>query len=133
MKRPAPTSFTVTPSVLNFTGIAGNVATPVPQLVTVNKVGGGTANWSANLNTTDGSPWLTGDILNGANQGVIEISANPSGLDPGTYTGTIVITASDNNNNPILDPNGNPLTATTNVNFYVTASGADPQRKRRPR
>ena len=133
MKRPAPTSFTVTPSVLNFTGIAGNVAGPVPQLVTVNKVGGGTAKWSANLNTTDGSAWLTGDILNGTNQGVIEISANPSGLDPGTYTGTIVITASDNNNNPILDPNGNPLMATTNVNFYVTATGADPQRKRRPR
>jgi hypothetical protein len=132
LKRPSPTTFTITPSVLTFTGVAGNVATPVPQPVTVNKLGGGSLTWSANINTSDGGTWLTGNVLSGTNQGVIQISANPSNLTPGTYTGAIIVSGSDASGNPVLDANGNPLMVTANVNFYVTATGVEPQRQRRP-
>ncbi len=133
VKRPAPTTFTITPSVLSFTGIAGNVATPVPQPVTVNKLGGGTLAWSANINTTDGGTWLSGDALGGTNTATMNISANPSSLAPGTYYGTITITGNDSSGKPVLDANGNPFSASSNVSFYVTATGVPPQRKRRPR
>ncbi|GEM_PF-1679139 len=131
IQRPAPTSFTITPTILNFTGVAGDVSTPVPQPVTVIKLGGGTLKWSVNVNTSDGGPWLTGNVLNGTNQGVIQISANPSNQAPGTYTGTLTVTGSDNNNNPILDANGNPLVMVTNVNFLVTATKVEPAHRGR--
>jgi uncharacterized protein (TIGR03437 family) len=131
--RPKPTTFTVTPPTLSFTGVAGNVATPVPQPLTVSKLGGGTLSWGANVNTSDGTNWLTGDNLGGSNTATINISANPSNLTAGTYTGTITITGNDSSGNPVLDNNGNPLQAVCNVTFLVTDSVAQPQIKRKPR
>jgi uncharacterized protein (TIGR03437 family) len=133
VRRPAPTTFTITPSVLSFTGIAGSVATPVQEPVTINKLGGGNLTWSANINTTDGGTWLTASTLSGTNTSTITIAANPSSLTPGTYYGTVTITGDDGSGNPVLDANGNPLIATTNVLFYVTATGAPPQHRRDPR
>jgi uncharacterized protein (TIGR03437 family) len=128
LKRPLPTYFTITPSLLNFTGIAGSTTT-ASQPVTVNKLGGGTLAWTASINTTDGGTWLTADVLSGTNTSGMTITADPSTLSPGTYYGTITVTGTGSDSKPVLDANGNPLTVVTNVNFFVTASGASPQRR----
>lgn len=88
----SPTSSTpvisLTPSMLNFTGIAGG-SNPSPQSITVSNTGGGTLNWTA----ADNATWLTISPTTGTNTGTIAASVNLAGLAAGTYTGIISISA----------------------------------------
>jgi len=58
------------------------------------------------------SAWLSVSPSAGATPGLITITADPTNLPPGPYSGTITITV----------PNANPSTSTVNVQFTVTAA-----------
>jgi uncharacterized protein (TIGR03437 family) len=80
-------TITVTPTSLAFSYTAGGAA-PAAQALTVT-VGDGMP-FTAVAITNDGNPWLTAAIA-GAN--TVNVTANPAILSPGTYTGTITLTA----------------------------------------
>ena len=68
-------------------------------LVTVSDSGGGMLPFQATSQTDDGGNWLTVSPGSGTATPtasvVLQVGANPAGLKPGTYRGTIVISASD--------------------------------------
>jgi hypothetical protein len=132
IRRPPPTTFTATPAILDFAAVAGQ-GNPPSQPLSVNKLGGGTLTWSAAISTSDGGSWLTSDITSGTNSGTMNISVDQTSLTMGTYTGTITVTGSDANGNPLLDANGNQLTMTTTVRFVISSSSVRPARPVRPR
>jgi trimeric autotransporter adhesin len=60
----------------------------------------------------NGSNWLSASPLNGSSPGLVTVTADPSALAPGLYTGTIVIAMA----------NANPPMQTVDVQFTVTPS-----------
>ncbi len=83
---------------------------PSNQTLTVNSTQS-TLAVSAAVSTTSGGNWLT--IMGGGNiPAVFSIAANPAGLSPGTYQGSIVLSAEGAANSP----------ATVPVTFVVAAA-----------
>jgi hypothetical protein len=76
---------------LSFAGVAGG-KNPNAQLLRLPNPGGGTLNWTA----SDDMSWLTmpasGSVLGGYSNAQT-VSVNTTGLAPGTYTGTINLSA----------------------------------------
>jgi len=68
-------------------------ATSTPQLFTVNSVGG-SATFSVSTSTTTGGFWLTA-VGGGTTPSTVVAGVNPGALGPGTYTGKILVTATD--------------------------------------
>src|SRR5207248_2570253 len=64
--------------------------------------------FSTQVSTT----WLRVSPEAGASPGLIEVTADPTDLQPGNHVGTITI----------LTPNANPPSTTVNVTFSVTAA-----------
>ncbi len=133
--RNSPQSFTVTltvlqpctlqplPSQINLSAVQGQ-ATPTSQTFTLGETGscGGGVAWSATGDA--GSTWLNLSPSSGTDTSggsTITVSASAGGLAPGTYTGSITVSAS--NNGIVLQ--GSPQTIT--VTFVVsdfTVSGS---------
>jgi uncharacterized protein (TIGR03437 family) len=76
-----------------------------PQIVSITNSGGGTLVWSA----TSNAPWLlispaafcsTSQSCTGTAPSALAIYTNPNGLQPGTYTGVITVTAVGASNSP---------------------------------
>jgi adhesin/invasin len=65
---------------------------PAPPTQTVSI----TATSSASFTVASDSPWLTSDIQAGTTPATITVRADPSGLDPGVYTGILSIQALGN-------------------------------------
>ncbi|NIM82078.1 MAG: hypothetical protein GTO20_25090 [Candidatus Aminicenantes bacterium] len=80
-------------TVLNFTAVLSGTTTG-PQDLWVST--SGTLDWSVGIEVS----WLSCSPTSGANDGVISVSVNPTGLGPGTYTGTITITSANAVNSP---------------------------------
>jgi hypothetical protein len=78
-----------------YFGAAGNKITS-PQKISVSNSGTGTLNWSA----SDNKSWLSVSPKSGTNSGVINVTANKSGLSPGTYTGAVTVQSSNASNSP---------------------------------
>ena len=72
-------------SQLQFVYTIGG-AFPAAQTVTIGNAAGGTLVWS----TREGPSWLR---FSSPDRSTLVVSVNPAGLSPGTYTGTIPITA----------------------------------------
>ena len=91
MATPAPTPPVISLSApqLQFAYTMGG-ASPPPQTVTISNSGGGTLTWVA----SPSAPW----IVLGAPSLVVSI--NPTGLNPGTYQGTVTISATGATNSP---------------------------------
>jgi uncharacterized protein (TIGR03437 family) len=87
---PAP-SISLSKTQLQFSFILGGVL-PVAQAVTVSNAGSGNLVWSA----MPSASWISVSSSSTA----VTLSANPSGLSPGTYTGTVSVTASGATNSP---------------------------------
>ena len=85
-----PPTISLSSTHLQFSYTAGGAA-PASQNVIVSNSGGGTLTWSVASNVS----WLT--LASGE---WLTVSANPSGLSPNTYTGTITITAAGASNSP---------------------------------
>jgi uncharacterized protein (TIGR03437 family) len=80
-------TITATPSSLAFSYAPGGAA-PAAQVLTV-AVGDGAAFTVAAV-TNDGNPWLAAAI---ASTTTVNVTTNPTILSPGSYTGTITLTA----------------------------------------
>ncbi|MGH9720099.1 MAG: SMP-30/gluconolactonase/LRE family protein, partial [Bryobacteraceae bacterium] len=65
------------------------------QIVTIANPGGGTLNFRAAAATTSGGRWLSVSAASGevvpAKPSILNVTANPQGLAPGTYSGTLSI------------------------------------------
>jgi adhesin/invasin len=87
---PQQTSQTVlNPGQLSFANESGQPAPP-GQTVQITSATGGVVTWTA----TSSAPWLVVTPTSGITPAQITVSVNPTGLAPGTYTGSIFITDS---------------------------------------
>jgi len=98
---PVPTSVNVQPALsvqpggLTFSTSVG-IQPPV-QLLQISNQGGGSLAWSA----TDTRSWLSLDITSGVAPSSPVVLVNAIGLAPGSYTGTITITAPGVTGSPV--------------------------------
>ncbi|HMJ34003.1 MAG TPA: LamG-like jellyroll fold domain-containing protein [Baekduia sp.] len=84
----APPALGVTPSTLAFTAMQGG-ANPAPQTVDVSNTGGGTLTYTV----TKDQSWLTVTPTSGTAPSTLTVGANSAGLAPGSYTGTVAVSA----------------------------------------
>jgi len=82
----------VSPPVLSFTGNDGGFG-PAPQVVTVSNPGVQPLNWIGSTNVSWLSLSESGGTLQPANNAQVTVSADTSRLLPGTYSGSISISA----------------------------------------
>ena len=101
------------PSILNFTAVAGS-SNPPDQTVNISNIGVDTLNWTASSETS----WLRVSPAGGAAPSTLTASIDISGLAAGTYNGSIVISATDAFNSPTRVP----VTLTILPVFNVTPS-----------
>jgi hypothetical protein len=95
-----PCAIASTPPVLNFTGVAGQLA-PAAQAASISASGAcaNALDWTASTSTTSGGTWLIASPASG----MVSLSAPSStnigvslaGLAAGTYSGTVIVTAID--------------------------------------
>ena len=84
----APSALAATPGSLTLTAFLGG-PNSASQTVAIYNQGSSTLNWSAGTS----APWLVLSAKTGTTPQTISISANPSGLAAGSYTGTVTFTA----------------------------------------
>jgi uncharacterized protein (TIGR03437 family) len=104
-------SMSASPTSLTFSGFShGSVA--APMAVSVNSSSFGLP-FQVTTNTASGGNWLQTDVASGSSPATVNVTANPAGLAPGTYQGTVTLTS----------PYANPSTIAIAVTFNVkTAS-----------
>ena len=87
-----PPAIGVSPTSLSFTARQGD-ANPATQTLSISNIGGGTLTWAA----IDNAPWLTLLTLlgqaSGTGNAVVTVSVSTGSLAVGTYTGSIIISA----------------------------------------
>jgi Metallo-peptidase family M12B Reprolysin-like/Viral BACON domain len=92
---PTPPEISLSRSQLDFgANLSSKITTT--QTIIVENEGGGTLSWSASADTS----WLNVSPASGTNSGVLSISANASGLNAGTYSGTVTVSDSVATNSP---------------------------------
>jgi uncharacterized protein (TIGR03437 family) len=88
--------FSVQPGGLSFSYVAGAAASS--QFVSVVNQGSAAAPFSATVSTRSGGNWLSAPTASGSapafGQGSIAVTADPTGLAPGVYTGYVSISVS---------------------------------------
>jgi len=84
----APPAIGASPISLSFTATEGG-ANPATRPLSISNTGGGTLSWT----TTDNVPWLTLSQASGTNNGVVIVSVITGAAGPGTYNGTISLSA----------------------------------------
>jgi adhesin/invasin len=77
----------VLPSQISFAGEAAQPA-PAPQTVQITNTDGRVEPWTA----VGAAPWLTVSPPAGATPASVNISVDPAGLEPGSYTATVTFT-----------------------------------------
>ncbi len=101
------------PGPLTFAGQAGG--TPPPsQNVTVG-TGSAVLDYAVTTSTTSGGNWLTVNPGSGQSGGTISISANPSTLAAGTYTGTVKVYTAASNSPQTISVTFNVTSAPFNI------------------
>jgi len=132
--QPGAPSVTVAPTAFRFQFVAG--APAKSQTLSISNAGGGTLNLSAKTATNVGS-WLSSSASTASvgpfGAARLQIQANPTGLAPGTYSGTITI-ASTNPPQSVLVPVTMIVTAVpqailipqTGLTFFSVEGGGQP-------
>jgi Viral BACON domain len=116
-----------TPALLAFKGIIGQ-PNPPPQAVSVANSGGGTLTWHATAATAVGGAWLSVAPATGIRishqSATITVTATPlATLIPGTYNGTITITATDSLGKPAIgSPQSIPVTFVVQAPCTIAAT-----------
>jgi hypothetical protein len=77
---------------------------PADVQLTVGSSGAAALSFTASVATTTGGNWLSVTNPSGTTPTLINVHANPAGLDPGTYQGSITITAAGATNGPVTIP-----------------------------
>ncbi len=93
--QPKP-QLSVGPSSLDLEATAG-AADPMLEMLTIDNTVSGIASWTARTTTPGGLGWLSVSPESGFTPGTVTVSVDASGLVPGDYLGTVIIT-------PVLDP-----------------------------
>ncbi len=86
-----PSTLTVNPGTLTFNAQQGGSA-PAAQSVSVSASGAAIA-FNATVSTTSGAGWLSVSPATGLTPATLTVSANPTGLPPGVYSGAVSIIA----------------------------------------
>jgi len=89
------------PSSLQFAFTIGG-GTPDSQSIQISNSGGGTLAWTAAASSD--ATWLTVSPASGTAPSTLTASVSPVGLDAGTYTGSVQISASGASNTPLSVP-----------------------------
>jgi hypothetical protein len=89
-------SLTITPSAVSLLAAPGSTQAVTQQLA----VSGASGGFTAGVNTSSGGNWLSVTPVSGTSPANVTVSANPTGLAAGTYTGTITFTAPGVTNSP---------------------------------
>jgi len=104
----APPAVLVSPSQLQFAGASGGSIPPAQNMLVDSLPGLATSLQVS----ADSAAWLHVSLKSGAAPLLVEVTADPTNLQPGTYAGTITITT----------PSGAPSVSTVNVSFAVSAA-----------
>ena len=115
---PCSLSVQAPPSGFSFSAVQGQPAPPA-QNFTFSEAGtcAWPVSWSAIASAGNGN-WLSASPSSGSDSGsgaTVSVSANPQGLAPGTYTGTITVSATGSGGAPVQ---GSPQSI--NVSFTVS-------------
>jgi len=108
--KPTPPEISLSRSILNFCALNPGTFTG-PQFIWLNNSGGGKLSWSSG----SGAPWLKCTPGSGTDAGVLTVSADPTGLANGSYTGSITIS----------DPGASNSPQTITVNLTVKNAAED--------
>jgi Viral BACON domain/zinc-ribbon domain len=127
--KPATPSMSITPASMSFTSVIGQRSS-VAQSLTITNSGGGVLNWTAAAATTVGGSWLSVKSMSGTLSGqqstTVSVAVKlPAGIIPGTYSGTITVSGTDSNGQPV--PGGSQMVSVTfvvNAPCTVSASPA---------
>jgi uncharacterized protein (TIGR03437 family) len=105
-------SLNVKPTALTFAFVQQSASGT--QSISVSNVGGGSLSYSVTASTTSGGAWLSGSpssaTINAFGATAVSITANPSSLAPGTYSGTVVISSSSQSQSVVV-----PVTTTVSA------------------
>lgn len=93
----APT-LSLSPSSLTFNHQQGDSA-PASQNIDVSATNG-PASFSASASTTSGGNWLSVAPSGGNTPQTLSVSVDPSGLGPGSYSGSVTVTSAEASNSP---------------------------------
>jgi uncharacterized protein (TIGR03437 family) len=104
-----PPALDAVPGSFTFSAKAGGAAAPEQQLNLSVLVPG--LPFSVDTKTTDGTPWLRLSATSGVAPSSVQVSADPTNLQPGTYSGAITV----------LSPFAARPSQVLNVTFTVTA------------
>jgi hypothetical protein len=127
----------VSPNTITFTATSGSVSSSF-QNVVVTSTDGTALNFTVNSTTSSGSNWLLVSSTSGITPSNLNITANPTGLAVGTYTGTVTIAAAGAGAAGILNsPQSLPVTLNivstnslnvsgTSLSFSQAAGGSAP-------
>ena len=93
---PAPAKLAVKPGSISFSLVQGGPQTT--QTIAVSNQGGGTLNFSVTATTLTGGSWLTASPPSSratpALPSALTVTADPTGLIPGTYSGSVIVSSS---------------------------------------
>ena len=89
----APANLVIHPRAFNFIVHPG-APPPASKTLNVKTAGSGSLEWTA-VADSNGGMWLSIPPNGGTTPATIEITANPAGLAPGHYQGTVQVTAGD--------------------------------------
>jgi len=90
----------LTQSKMDFTAASGSSAA-TSLTATIGNTGGGTLAFTASAVTDRGGNWLSANPASGSAPATLTVTANPSGLASGFYTGTVTVTAAGVANSPL--------------------------------
>ena len=96
-------SLVVTPTSLGFRASSGG-PDPAAQQLAVAEQGGGNLAWTATATTVSGGSWLSVSPASGTTPSSLAVATDPGGLGPGTYRGSVVVTATGATNSPRTVP-----------------------------
>ena len=120
------------PSALTFTSPGGG-GSPSIQTVSLTSTDITSLSFSVSTTTGSGGNWLLVGPLSGSTPANLNVTVNPAGLSPGTYTGSVVIASPPAPNSPQTTPVTLRITPTTSLaiapaslNFSQVAGGPSP-------
>ncbi len=91
----APSKLVVVPAAIVFNFDSDDNVTVLQRTMSIRNAGSGTLNWTAKaiVDTPSGGTWLSIGTSSGTTPSSVTVSANSSGLSPGTYNGRIMVTS----------------------------------------
>ncbi len=100
-----PQSILLSQTAILFEAAASIGTTPPAQTFSVLNAGSGPINWTVTAQTMSGGNWLnatpaSGSSVSGSVPIPVTLSANPQGLAPGVYYGSVTLTAPGAGNSP---------------------------------